>query len=96
VRTAMSVGPASRLGLAEAVAAGCALAHYSPHEVDLAVTGDASPPTVQVQTMVQRLLGVAQPPRPADASDAAALALCHLAHAPARARIAAASSGARS
>ena len=95
VRTAMSVGQASGLAMAEAVAAGCEVVQYSPNEVKLAVTGDGAADKQQVQMMVQRLLGLAAPPRPADAADAAALALCHLAHAPARARIAAASAGAR-
>ncbi len=94
VRTAMSVGQASGLAMAEAVAAGCQVVQYSPNEVKLAVTGDGAADKQQVQMMVQRLLGLAAPPKPADAADAAALALCHLAHAPARARIAAA--GARS
>ena len=87
VRTAMSVGQASGLAMAEAVAAGCQVAQYSPNEVKLAVAGDGAADKVQVQVMVQRLLGLASPPKPADAADAAALALCHLAHAPARARI---------
>ncbi len=90
VRTAMSVGQASGLAMAEAVAAGCQVSQYSPNEVKLAVTGDGAADKMQVQTMVQRLLGLATPPKPADAADAAALALCHLAHAPARARLAAA------
>ncbi|MEZ5178819.1 MAG: crossover junction endodeoxyribonuclease RuvC [Acidimicrobiales bacterium] len=58
---------------------------YSPNEVKLAVAGDGAADKAQVQAMVQRLLGLASPPRPADAADAAVLALRHLAHAPARA-----------
>lgn len=88
VRTAMSVGQASGLAMAEAVAAGCEVTQYSPNEVKLAVAGDGAADKAQVQAMVQRLLGLASPPRPADAADAAALALCHLAHAPVRARLA--------
>ena len=88
VRTAMSVGQASGLAMAEAVAAGCEVVQYSPNEVKLAVAGDGAADKVQVQAMVQRLLGLAAPPKPADAADAAALALCHLAHAPVRARLA--------
>lgn len=95
VRTAMSVGQASGLAMAEAVAAGCMVAQYSPNEVKLAVAGDGAADKVQVQMMVQRLLGLASRPKPADAADAAALALCHLAHAPARARMAAAAGRAR-
>ncbi|MCB0959640.1 MAG: crossover junction endodeoxyribonuclease RuvC [Acidimicrobiales bacterium] len=88
VRTAMSVGQASGLAMAEAVAAGCEVVQYSPNEVKLAVAGDGSADKAQVGQMVQRLLGLAAPPKPADAADAAALALCHLAHAPVRARLA--------
>lgn len=90
VRTAMSVGQASGLAMVEAVAAGCEVVQYSPNEVKLAVAGDGAADKMAVQTMVQRLLGLAAPPKPADAADAAALALCHLAHAPIRARLAAA------
>ncbi len=82
VRTAMSVGQASGLAMAEAVASGAAVAQYSPNEVKLAVTGDGAADKAQVQVMVQRLLGLATAPSPPDAADAAALALCHLAHAP--------------
>lgn len=95
VRTAMSVGQASGLAMAEAVAAGCEVVQYSPNEVKLAVAGDGAADKVQVQVMVQRLLRLARPPRPADAADAAALALCHLAQAPARGRLAAAARSAR-
>lgn len=95
VRTAMSVGQASGLAMAEAVTAGCSVTQYSPNEVKLAVAGDGAADKAAVQTMVQRLLGLAAPPKPADAADAAALALCHLAHAPARARVAAAGASAR-
>ena len=66
------------------------MVQYSPNEVKLAVAGDGAADKAQVQAMVQRLLGLAAPPRPADAADAAALALCHLAHAPVRAALAAA------
>ena len=82
VRTAMSVGQASGLARAEAVASGAAVTQYSPNEVKLAVTGDGAADKAQVQVMVQRLLGLATAPSPPDAADAAALALCHLAHAP--------------
>ncbi len=90
VRTAMAVGQASGIAMAEAVVAGCEVAQYSPNEVKLAVTGDGAADKGQVQHMVQMLLHLAAPPKPADAADAAALALCHLAHAPSARRIAAA------
>lgn len=82
VRTAMSVGQASGLVMAEAASRGCTVAQYSPNEVKQAVTGDGAADKTSVASMVQALLGLSRPPSPADAADAAALALCHLAHAP--------------
>ena len=77
-RTAMSVGQASGLALAVAGRTGVPVFHYSPNEVKLAVTGDGTADKAQVQTMVARLLSLDQAPRPADAADALALAVCHL------------------
>lgn len=82
VRTVVGVSQASGLVLAEAAGRGAAVVQYSPNEVKAAVTGDGAADKAAVTTMVQALLGLAQPPRPADAADAAALALCHLAHDP--------------
>jgi crossover junction endodeoxyribonuclease RuvC len=87
VRTAMSVGQASGVVLAEAAAAGCAVVQYTPNEVKSAVTGSGSAGKEQVQRMVQALLGLTETPKPPDAADALALALCHHARAPLAARI---------
>ena len=87
-RTAMSVGQASGLALVAASQAGCQVAQYTPNEVKSAVAGYGSAPKEQVQRMVQTLLGLAEVPSPPDAADALALALCHLAMAPLRARVA--------
>jgi crossover junction endodeoxyribonuclease RuvC len=85
VRTAMAVGQASGIAMAEAVDAGCDVVQYSPNEVKSAVAGWGGADKAQVQQMVQTLLGLARPPHPPDAADAAALALCHVAMAPMRA-----------
>jgi crossover junction endodeoxyribonuclease RuvC len=82
VRTAMSVGQASGLALAEAAIAGCEVIQYTPNQVKDAVAGWGGADKAQVQKMVQARLGLRTPPRPADAADAAALALCHLAMVP--------------
>jgi crossover junction endodeoxyribonuclease RuvC len=82
VRTAMSVGQASGLAMAEAVNAGCEVVQYSPNEVKEAVAGHGAASKQEVERMVSTLLGLDRPVRPADAADAVALALCHLAHAP--------------
>jgi crossover junction endodeoxyribonuclease RuvC len=84
VRTAMSVGQASGLALAEAAAFGCQVVQYTPNQVKNSVAGWGGADKAQVQKMVQVRLGFSTPPRPADAADAAALALCHLASAPLR------------
>jgi len=92
-RTAMSVGQASGLALAAAAAAGCQVVQYTANEVKQAVTGYGAAPKEQVQRMVAAQLGLAERPRPADAADALALAVCHHAMAPLRARLAAAGEG---
>lgn len=90
VRTAMSVGQASGLALCEAAAAGCQVVQYTPNEVKDAVAGYGGADKEQVAKMVQARLKLSRPPKPADAADAAALALCHLAVAPLGRRVAAA------
>jgi crossover junction endodeoxyribonuclease RuvC len=94
-RTAMSVGQASGLAMAEAASRGLLVEQYSPNEVKLAVAGHGGADKGQMQRMVQTLLGLEEVPRPADAADAAGLALCHLAHQGLRSRVAASSSSTR-
>ena len=82
VRTAMSVGQASGLALALASAAGCTVVQYTPNQVKETITGWGGADKHQVQKMVQVRLKLNSLPQPADAADAAALALCHLAVSP--------------
>lgn len=88
VRTAMSVAQASGLALAEAASRGCEVVQYTPNQVKQTVTGSGSADKAQVQKMVQARLKLATLPKPADAADAAALALCHLTLVPLAARVA--------
>jgi crossover junction endodeoxyribonuclease RuvC len=88
VRTAMSVGQASGLALCEAASAGCEVVQYTPNQVKDAVAGYGGADKRQVQKMVQARLKLARLPEPADAADAAALALCYLSFAPLSQRIA--------
>lgn len=81
-RTAIGVAQASGLVLAAAGTRKIRVAQYSPSEVKAVVTGDGSAGKLAVQEMVQFLLGLPAPPKPADAADAAALAMCYLAHDP--------------
>ena len=90
VRTAMSVGQASGIALAEAAAFGCDVVQFTPTQVKDSVAGWGGADKAQVQRMVQTRLGLSAPPKPADAADAAALALCYLAAAPMRQRLKAA------
>ncbi len=87
-RTAMSVAQAVGVIMAEAASAGLQVAEYSPNEVKQVVAGWGGASKLEVQRMVQTQLGLAALPQPADAADAAAVALCHLAHAPMAARLA--------
>jgi crossover junction endodeoxyribonuclease RuvC len=88
VRTAIPVAQAAGIAMAEAAAAGCEVAEYSPNQVKQAIAGVGGATKEQVERMVQVLLGIDRPLRPVDAADAVALALCHLAHAPMRQRVA--------
>lgn len=89
VRTAMSVGQASGLVLVAAARAGIPVAQYTSNEVKQAVVGYGGADKPQVQAMVQAILGLDEPPRPPDAADALALAICHLSVGPMREKIAA-------
>jgi len=81
-RTAMSVGQASGIVLAMAAARGCDVAQYTPSQVKNAVAGDGAADKLAMQRMVQLRFGLKTLPTPADAADAAALAVCHIAISP--------------
>jgi crossover junction endodeoxyribonuclease RuvC len=53
------------------------IAEYAPRQIKKAVTGTGSATKDQVAFMVKQLLRLKEPPRPADASDGVAAALCH-------------------
>ncbi len=87
-RTAMAVAQAVGVIMAEAASAGIGVTEYSPNEIKQVVTGWGGASKVEVQRMVQTQLHLATLPEPPDAADAAAVALCHLAHAPLARRLA--------
>jgi len=88
VRTAM--GTAQVGGVVALIAArrGLPVAFHTPSEVKAAVTGSGRAGKEQVTTMITRLLALPAKPRPADAADALALAVCHLWRAPMTERLA--------
>jgi crossover junction endodeoxyribonuclease RuvC len=82
VRTVMGTAQASGVVALLAARAGLPVAFHTPSEVKAAVTGTGRAGKEQVITMVTRLLGLTEAPRPADAADALALAVCHCWRAP--------------
>jgi crossover junction endodeoxyribonuclease RuvC len=77
VASVMTTAHASAVAILVAARAGLPVAFHTPTEVKAAVTGSGRADKRQVTTMVQRILGLDEPPRPADAADALALAVCH-------------------
>jgi crossover junction endodeoxyribonuclease RuvC len=94
VRTVMGTAQASGVAVLSGARAGLPVQTYTPSEVKAAVTGSGVAGKAQVTAMVTRLLGLDAPPRPADAADALALAICHIWRGGTRARIQAASQAA--
>ncbi|MCS6918916.1 MAG: crossover junction endodeoxyribonuclease RuvC, partial [Fimbriimonadales bacterium] len=80
-RTAIQVARAAGIALLVAAEAGIQWREYTPLQVKQAVTGYGGADKLQVQTMVQRLLNLEAPPKPDDAADALAIAICHAHHA---------------
>ncbi|MCC6453429.1 MAG: crossover junction endodeoxyribonuclease RuvC [Caldilineaceae bacterium] len=78
VTTAISVGQARGIVLLAAALAQLNVAEYTPAEVKQAIAGYGNADKRQVQEMVQRLLDLPEIPRPDDAADGVAIAVCHL------------------
>jgi crossover junction endodeoxyribonuclease RuvC len=90
VRTVMGTAQAGAVAIVCAARCGLPVALHTPSEVKAAVTGNGRADKAQVTNMVTRLLRLPDPPRPADAADALALAICHLWRGGVQARLAAA------
>lgn len=78
VKSALKLGQVRGVAMLAAAAAGLEVAEYAPLSIKSAVVGYGKAEKQQVQHMVTRLLNLAEPPEPSDASDALALAICHL------------------
>jgi crossover junction endodeoxyribonuclease RuvC len=89
-RTVMGTAQAGAVAVLAAARAGLPVHMYTPSEVKAAVTGSGQADKAQMTAMVTRLLRLTAPPRPADAADALALAICHVWRGGTRARFAAA------
>ena len=78
VKSALKLGHVRGVAMLAAATAGLEVAEYSPLTIKSSVVGYGRAEKQQVQHMVTRLLELAQPPQPMDASDALAIAICHL------------------
>lgn len=78
VRTVIGTAQVAGVAMLAAARHKIPVATHTPTEVKAAVTGSGRADKAQVQTMVRKILGIADPIRPVDVSDALALAICHL------------------
>jgi len=88
VRTVMGTGQAAGVALLIAAKAGIPVMMHTPSEVKAAITGSGRANKVQVALMVQKILNLDTIPKPVDATDALALAICHIWRGGANAKIA--------
>ncbi len=86
VRTAISVGQARGVALLALAQARISIGEYTPNEIKQAVAGYGAADKYQMQQMVRLLLNLEEIPKPDDAADALAVAICHLHSAQAQAR----------
>lgn len=77
-KSALKLGQVRGVAMLAASSAGLEVAEYSPLSIKSAVVGYGKAEKIQVQHMVAHLLNLAEPPRPTDAADALAIAICHL------------------
>ena len=78
VRTAISVGQGRGVAILALAEANMPIAEYTPLEIKQAVAGYGGADKVQVQYMVKALLELDEIPKPDDAADALAVAICHI------------------
>ena len=76
-KTAIKVGEARGAAVLACANAGLQVFEYTPLQVKQALTGYGRADKHQVQEMVRQILGLESAPRPDDAADAAAIAICH-------------------
>ncbi|MFQ5689792.1 MAG: crossover junction endodeoxyribonuclease RuvC [Gemmatimonadota bacterium] len=77
-RSAMVLGHARGVAVLTAALSGIEVAEYPPADIRKTVVGRGSATKLQVAFMVQKHLGLREPPHPSDAADGCAVALCHL------------------
>ena len=80
VRSAMAIGEARTTAMLAATLAGVPVHHYAPARIKQVVAGYGQGDKLQVREMLRLQLGLAEPPKDLNASDALAVALCHAVH----------------
>ncbi len=93
VRTVMGTAQVSGIALLAAASRSLAVGLHTPSEVKAAITGYGQADKKQVGTMVAKVLRLESIPKPADAADALALAICHAWRIPLGAPVTGATSG---
>ena len=78
VKSALLLGQARGVLLLAAASMNIQSSSYAPRKVKQSVTGNGGADKKQIQFMVQKILNMDKPPKPLDASDALAVALCHI------------------
>jgi crossover junction endodeoxyribonuclease RuvC len=78
VKTAIAVGQARGVALLTLAQAGLPVQEYTPNDIKQTVCGYGHAGKQQVQRMVQTLLHLDECPKPDDAADALAVAICHI------------------
>ena len=76
-KTVINVGQARGVAILACINLGIEIAEYTPLQIKQALVGYGRAEKQQVQYMIQRILGLKEVPKPDDAADALALALCH-------------------
>lgn len=77
IKTAISVAQARGVAMLAAIHGGAEIGEYTPLEIKQAITGYGRAEKHQVQEMVRIMLGLNDIPKPDDAADALAVAICH-------------------
>ncbi len=95
VRTVMGTAQVSGVVALAAARRGIPVAWHTPSEVKAAVSGNGRADKAQVTAMITRLLHLPSAPKPADAADALALAVCHLWRSPMQQKLQSATSRGR-
>jgi len=78
LKSVMGTAQAAGLAMVNGARSGCKVFTYTPTQVKASVTGSGKADKRQIGRMIAKICGLSSPPEPADASDAVALAICHL------------------